>query len=122
MGWLDAWEWRAREAIGKPEPPRELVAKPAKPRPAKPLHQISIQSSAPNGDHVGSVEVGYYTVDDGLLEMCDESGKSTGKKHALRPDDDPAAIARCLKRAAWSDAMGEGNFNRPLNYPNIGVV
>jgi hypothetical protein len=56
------------------------------------------------------------------MVMRDESGKATDKKHVLREDDDPRVIAGVLCREAWSKAMGEGNFNRPLYYPQQGWI
>jgi hypothetical protein len=60
------------------------------------------------------VEIGYYSVSDGVLTMHDESGKP-GKTYRLSPDENERAVA---SRLTLERAYGkkEQPFNRPLNY------
>jgi hypothetical protein len=73
---------------------------------------------APIGRDPGEVEIGYYTVEDGFVQMCKEDGKPIGKKV-----DDAARIAGRLTKEAWMRRSRESTFNRPLDYgPPFGVV
>jgi hypothetical protein len=68
-------------------------------------------------DPVGAVEIGYYTVEDGILQMVSEAGKPAGKKFKLQPGDDPQAIAARLTKEAWMKRARESDFHREIIYP-----
>jgi hypothetical protein len=57
-----------------------------------------------------------------VLKMCSESGKPNGTTHKLEQSDDPNQIARRFTRDAWRKRAREGDFNRPLRYPPLGVA
>jgi hypothetical protein len=87
------------------------------------IKSIWIQVAAPRPpDFPGAVEQGFYFVADGLLTMCDESGKPVGKPYRLNDGDEPHTIAGRLTRERWLKTSGASDFNRPLNYPSIGVA
>jgi hypothetical protein len=119
MGWLDAWERRAREAIGTPAP----VSRPAqiaKPQAKPVIKTVWVQTVAPRDGDAGGCEAGFYSVTDGVVTMHDEDGKPTGKTWRLGPADDPHKIAGRLTRAAWGAKTPD--FNRTLYYPTHQVV
>jgi hypothetical protein len=116
MGWLDALERRAREAVGsvppKPSVPARVQAKPE-------IQSFWMQTAAARlPDFPGAAEPVFYFVSNGVVMLCDESGKSTGKAMALGPND-PQSIASILRRANTND---DANFNRRLNYRPLGIV
>jgi hypothetical protein len=67
-----------------------------------------------------------------VLSMTDSEGKPVRRRysgevyrHNLVAGDDPDVIAKRLTLAIWRSSIGgdaSGGFNRPLIYPNIGVV
>jgi hypothetical protein len=123
MGWLDALERRARQAVGvvpaAPAPARQ----PAKPQPTPVIKTVWMQTApARSPDYPGAAEPGFYSVTDGVLTMHDESGKPTGQRQQLGPADDPHRIAGRLRLEAWRKATGESNFNRRLDYRPFGIV
>jgi hypothetical protein len=120
MNWLDALERRAREAIKPaPTPQRQLPVRPL----AQPdIKQVWVQTAAPRDGDAGAVEPGFYSVADGAVTMHDETGKPNGQRQQLGPGDDPHMVAGRMKRAAWIQARGESNFNRPLHYQRAGFV
>ena len=122
MGWLD--DWLTDLGTTAPKPTAPAIAKPAKPRQPKPeIKCVWFQTRAPqDSEDVGAVEAGHYWVADGVLSMCDETGKPTGKEYQLGPDDDARQIAGRLAREAWVKARGESDFNRPLSYQPFGIV
>ena len=136
MGWLDNLYRRGEQATrrGEPAPPTRAITpvtavthvRPdrgeASPRPKPKLEFVWIHTAAPRNGDSGAAEIGFYTVEDGVVVMRNEDGKATGAKQALGPDDNPKIIAGRLRRAAWSKAMGEGNFNRPLSYRQVGIA
>jgi hypothetical protein len=73
-------------------------------------------------DPVGAVEVGYYKVENGILQMVTEAGKPAGKKYKLQPGDDPKTIAARLTKEAWMKRARESNFDRPLRYGPLGIA
>jgi hypothetical protein len=113
MSWLDQLLDRGMQAIK----PVELVAtKPARPRLTKPeVRSVWIQIRPPRDADLGAVEAAYYFVADGVLSMCDENGKPTGKEHWLEPNDNAHRIAGRLAREIWRKAAGISDFNRPLH-------
>jgi hypothetical protein len=86
------------------------------------IRQVTIQiASCSKQNPYGLVETGYYTVADGFVQMCSESGKPIGQKVRL-DGDDPARIAGRLTREAYAKQPRASSFNRPLTYPTIGIV
>lgn len=122
MGWLDNLYQRGAQAKQQSEPEARPVA-PRIPRPRPKLERVWIQTAAPrdSGDP-GAAEIGYYTVQDGILTMRDENGKATGLSQELRPGDDPKRVAGRLARAAWAQEASKSDFNRPLHYQPFGMV
>jgi hypothetical protein len=116
MTWLDTLLDRGREA-------KEATQAPTLSKPTHAKLQIQswwIQTAAPSPpDYVGAIEPVFYFVRDGALTLCDETGKSSGKPVRLEDDDDPRRIAAMLKRSTMPQ---ESDFNRALDYPNVGVA
>lgn len=132
-GWLDSLLDRGNEAkyakrstnnlafstTEKASGPEEVQSAPAIARPRQPKADINlvwIQTRAPAkpGDP-GECAAGYYSVVDGAVIMHDESGKPTGQRQSLGPDDDARGVAGRMTLAAWRAKL-DGNFNRPINY------
>jgi hypothetical protein len=87
------------------------------------IRHVIITIKPPNDrDPVGACEIGFYQVENGMVLMCTEEGKPTGKKVRLGPGDDPEKVAGRLTREAWLRRGGESDFNRRLNYPRSGVA
>lgn len=124
--WLDALlEKRGREAIGLPTVQPVAIA-PRQPKPEA-QHVALIESlwvtiRNPNsniqGDN-GNVEAAFYYVTDGVLHLCDEAGKPTGKTCRLGGDD-PRQTANRLFLEKWRS--GQSDFNRPLGYARGGYA
>jgi hypothetical protein len=81
-----------------------------------------VQTSSPNPEtgYPGSVEVGYYSVQDSIVTMRDGDGKPTGKRQQLAAGEDPHRVAWRLKRDAYKARTP--NFYRRLEYPRTGIV
>jgi hypothetical protein len=137
LSWLDEFRRRGEEAarrrLGEPAPPTRRIVTPVtavthvqpdrgEATPRGKLETIWIQTRAPTEYDPGAVELGYYSVESGVVVMRDESGKATGLRHVLKAGEDPATIARVLKRTAWEKADGDANFNRRIEYPVYGVA
>jgi hypothetical protein len=118
MGWLDALERRARDAVGSvpvaPVPARQ----PAKPPPKADIKAVSVQTAAPLGSSPGAITVGYYSVQDDVVVMHDESGKPTGKR--MPAGEDPRQVAYLITQESWK--ADKPDFNRPLNYQPLGIA
>lgn len=116
MSWLDTLRDRGLQAKreAEPAPSTPTVRRKA---PIE-LRSVIVQTSYAHPDRgdPGAVEVGYYSVADGVLTMRDERGKALGKGQTLGPNDDPHVIAGRFVRAKWRASMGEGNFNRRLSH------
>jgi hypothetical protein len=135
MSWLDALLTRGEEATRQPEAktirqPEKKAPAPRKPRPKREIVSFWVQTGAPiDESDPGSAEICSYYVDDGVLHLCDENGKSKDKSHPIGPNDNPRTIAARLWRADWEKDRG-GDFNRPLHYrplgclgvPSVGVI
>jgi hypothetical protein len=115
MSWLDTLLDRGLEATRAAED----IAPIAKPAPE--IKSAYFQRRAPRDEKdLGEIDLGYYSIADGILTMHDETGKPTGKVHRLAPDDDPYALASRFAWRAWQDKPGNGDFNRPLGYARFG--
>jgi hypothetical protein len=80
------------------------------------------QTRAPRNGDTGACAVGRYYVSDGVLVMCDEIGKPTGKTHRPGPNDDERLVACRLTLEAYRATARASDFNRPLNYSRHGVA
>ena len=67
----------------------------------------------------GEVARAFYTVTDGVLRMCSEDGKPTGKSHKLGPNDSERRIAHRLLRQEMTKAP-RSDFHRLLRYQKFG--
>jgi len=85
------------------------------------IKTVWIQTMAPIGRDPGEVEIGYYTVEDGFVQMCKEDGRPIGKRVALNGEN-PERVAGRLTREAWMKRARESTFNRPLNYGPLGIA
>lgn len=73
----------SRGGEGKREAPvavsRRMVAPPPAPKPSLArqleIKHVTVQTSAPRDGHPGIVEVGYYSVSDGVVQMHDDQGR-----------------------------------------------
>jgi hypothetical protein len=120
MGWLDDW-LTDLGAAPVPRTPAPL-AKPTTPRQPEIKH-VWFQTRRPvNAADLGEIDVGFYSVADGVLTMHDADGKPTGKEQRLGEGDDAKMIACRLAKEAWFKGRGDGGFNRPLGYHNMGYV
>ena len=110
MGWLSDW-LSDLETASKPIAP--AIPKPARPRQAPPqIKLLWFQTATPRNGDQGSVEAAYYSVANGMLSMCDENGKPTGKECQV----DARNVAGRLAREAWAKATATSDLNRPLRY------
>jgi len=91
MGWLDALERRARDAVGSVPAARAPARQPAKPQPKPDIKAVPVQTAAPFGGSPGAITVGYYSVEEGVVVMRDEAGITTGRRQHLRAGRIPAA-------------------------------
>lgn len=118
MSWLDTLKGRAQEAKGRPASPAA-----AKPRPPKREVKVAwFQTAAPRDGDCGTVEAAHYFVVDGVVTLCDERGKSSGRTAVLAENDDPRMVAARMGRAAWLLSSPGSDFNRRLNYRPLGIA
>ena len=92
------------------------------------ISRVIVTIYPPREDYPGQVEEGHYTNDDGEvtlvspagLPLLDRKGKAFSRK--LEQAEDPHQIAgRLLKQYRESKNKGS-RFNRPLNYPKLGIA
>src|SRR5258707_15581063 len=86
------------------------------------IKHVWIQTLAPRGDDPGAAEIGFYFVEDGLLTMCDEAGKPTGKKQRLSSGDDAERVTGRVTRETWQKIVGRSDFNRRIDYEPFGYA
>ena len=70
---------------------------------------------------------GFYTVENDTVTMTDQSGKPLadpyGKTYTAALDgESPRTIAARMVRGIEAAKPRRSNFNRPLNYPKIGLA
>ena len=121
MGWLDALERRAREAVGSVPAPQAPTRLPATPQAPPVIRTVTVQTAAPFGDSPGAITVGYYSVQDDVVVMRDGAGKPTGKRQTLAAGQDPCQVAYRLTREAWL-AKAPDFWRRSLHYPAAGLA
>jgi hypothetical protein len=131
--WLDRLGKAAEAAQLKPiaelSPPRPAPkAQPVKvkrPKTKPVVHMASFQIRPSSDDDPGAIELVYYSIDDGLLRIHDETGERTVHEHHLAPGEDAKRAAVRLARAAWLEeraANGPPNFNRSLRLRPTGIA
>jgi hypothetical protein len=59
----------------------------------------------------------FYVVEEGVVTLCEENGKPTGKTMRLGEGDEPRRIAAMLKRST----MEQSDFNRAIHYGPSGI-
>jgi hypothetical protein len=119
MSWIDKLETHGKKARKRKQP--EV---PADPPPV--VHEIivSVRPSNSETGFPGEAAIGWYTVVEGLLTMCDEHGRAGEKPETelLTPGANAYVVAARLTKKRWAQSR-ENNFNDPLNYgPLYGVV
>jgi hypothetical protein len=62
---------------------------------------------------------GYTYTSDGRLQL---ESKDAMKKRGMQSPDEGDAVALCFAEPGGSPVIHNSNFNRPLIYPNFGVV
>ncbi|HVQ71474.1 MAG TPA: hypothetical protein VMT08_28630 [Bradyrhizobium sp.] len=121
MGWLDALERRARDAVRVVPAASVTVRQPGKLQPAHVIKTVWVQTAVPTcTEDPGAAEPAFYFVSNGVLNLCDEQGRSSGKSVALGSEDDPRGIAGRVKLEAWRKQQG-GDFNRRIHYQALGL-
>jgi hypothetical protein len=73
--------------------------------------------SSRDGD-LGAVEPAHYYVADGILFLCDETGKSNSEGYVLGSEV-AHQVARRLAKSAWRERSDRSDFNRPLHYSKM---
>ena len=101
---LQAKAVKAREAPQAPPP---------EPEPEPERHYVRVEIRPASENDPGQVQEGHFATIGTLVQVWDLNGKLLGSG-AVRPDEDPASVARKILKAK-SDC---GNsFYRPLKYP-----
>jgi hypothetical protein len=86
------------------------------------IHSVMVQISPPKGDDTGQVTEGFYTVEDGYLQMVYRDGRKLENplyRVKLHDGANVQAIAANLTRSIRKDMLGEKveGFTRNLSYP-----
>ena len=112
--WLDALLARGNEAKANPPSHVEEIesSEPVE------IKHVTVQTSSPDGNYPGSVVVGYYSVQRGVVVMHDEHGKPTGK--SMPAGEDPRQMAYLITRESWK--AEKPDFNRRLNYQPLSIA
>jgi len=95
------------------------------------IRQVTCITKNPSGgkDDMGSCEVGFYTVEGGLLTMTDADGvplrdSNNGERitHRLAPGESEKAIASRLTLKIIRTSRGDemAGFSRRIDYPKWG--
>ena len=84
--------------------------------------QIRIVTQKPTAHDLGRTDVGWFTVSDNMVSLCNELGKPVPGEWSreLQPGQDPAVVARYLLREHF--ASRATSFDRALSYPPAGIV
>lgn len=83
------------------------------------MKMVTVQTRECIEGDAGEVQRGYYIVTDGVLRMCDEDGKLTGKSYRLSADDDERRVAANLLR---QQTVPSSDFDRQIRYQPLGVA
>jgi|SRR5271170_6596899 len=94
------------------------------------VKSVTVATRNPSGNDLGSVEIGFYTLSDGLVTMTDCEGlplrNANGDlmTHRLGAGENHVTIAKRMRLKMWRDENDDGNgFNRRIDYgPAFGVV
>ena len=137
MGWLDALERRARDAVGVVPAASAPVRQPAKLQPTPVIKTVWVQTAVPTcPEDPGAAEPAFYFVSDGVLNLCDEQGypvksvaldqKTTraalpdgsGWRHCARSRAGISTAAFTINRWASSSVNpdGEGRWHGRLRF------
>lgn len=116
MTWLDTLLARGDEAKRADIVP--TARQPTKPQPKPDIKAVPVQTAAPSGSSPGAITVGYYSVQDDVVVMHDASGKPTGQR--MPAGEDPRQVAYLITRESWK--AEKPDFNRALDYPNVGAA
>ena len=87
-------------------------------KPAPKVNEIVISIRGAEGNDPGEIAIGYYIEVGRTVILTDEKGAPLGEAVAVGPGINPAAIARSLMSARWS----ETSFGRRLNYPPLAIA
>jgi hypothetical protein len=66
------------------------------------------------------VSIAYYFVENGLVTLCDKTGKP-GEERRIGEGESAAYVAWRLAREARAAEAGS-DFNRPLHYTHLGLA
>lgn len=127
MGWLDQLR-QAAGGVAKQDDALPVVVVPQAPRPKPQVNYVFAQVRPQRPNDPGEVEIGYFTVQDGVLTMTDEHGRpiegkgDKGYSRTLSVGDNERVIAHRLALKIRADRSGSNYFNRKLIYPVSGVV
>jgi hypothetical protein len=94
------------------------------------IKQVTVATRNPSRDDLGSVEIGPYVVEDGLLTMVSEEGVPVRNAngdlmtHLLAPGENAVVIAKRLRLKIWRSANSDemSGFNRRIDYGPSEVV
>jgi hypothetical protein len=86
------------------------------------IHSCWVTLRGPSGHDHGAVTEAFWTLTDGVVTMCSESGTPTGQTERVGAQGSDRAIASRLRRASWSSEGGASDFNRPLSYGRSGYA
>lgn len=86
------------------------------------VHSVTVQIAAPAADDPGQVTEGFYTVEDGYLQMVYRDGRKLENplyRVKLHDGANVKAIAGNLTRSIRTEMLGEKveGFTRNLSYP-----
>jgi hypothetical protein len=79
--------------------------------------RVIIRNGNDDGDP-GAIAEAYYTIEDGAVVLRDPDDKHITSR-ALLKGEDPAVLAKSLLREA---EQPKGEFNRPIQYPKLGLA
>jgi hypothetical protein len=91
---------------------------PPKPQSIPVIKTVPVQTAALFGGSPGAITVGYYSVQDDVVVMHDESGKPTGMR--MPAGEYPRQVAYLMTRESWKAKAPD--FNRQLNYRPLGLA
>jgi hypothetical protein len=112
---LDTLLDRSREAKVATPAPMPARAKQVEPE----IKSCWIQTAAPRPPNfAGAIEPLFYFVDDGAVTCVTRQERPAEKTIRVGAGDDPRRIAALLKRST----IQPSDFNRALDYPNVGVA